>query len=87
MKRTLEQKYALAKQLVEWFGKESDQGPCACLGIECRDLGCYLWWTHFLDLSPSQFRSLLESGTKHAYDVKEDFIPMWLFRPPFRQGE
>lgn len=79
MEKTREQKEALSKQLVAWFGEIYDSGPCACVGIRCQTLGCSLWWRHFLDLSPAQLQRLLSSGTKHAYDgPKSDLVPGWL---------
>ena len=70
MEKTKEQKEALARQLKEWFGLKGD-GPCACLGIECQDFGCLLWWEFFLDLSPDQLENVCKDGVKHAYDVRE----------------
>jgi len=40
----------LSSQLAKHFNPdEKAVGPCACVGLECNNLRCALWWKYFLE--------------------------------------
>lgn len=59
----------LALQLTKIFGDGEPRGPCACIGFDCGNIGCEIWWRHFLSLSDVCIHRMVE-----AYKVARDDI-------------
>lgn len=60
----------LAKTLAGMFPENIPTGPCACVGTECTQLGCNLFWEMFLS-DPNHIRKALELYIKAKEIMKE----------------
>lgn len=55
----MDKKQILARNLANFYKTKDESYACACLGIDCLDLGCAHWWEEFLDLPAKDIQKMV----------------------------